>query len=192
VRVVFKRHLPSSRGARIRLATPADAPAMARVLADAFAVFEPLYTPGAFAATTPSAEAIGERFSEGPMWVAEQAGAIVGTASAVAKGTGLICAQCGGAAGGEGAAGGPGANTAPGVGAGVAAVEAYAVAQGCQRMLLSTAPVLTSAIRMYAVLGFERSDEGPRDLHGTPLFTMVKVLAAGHSAGPAPGRVPRR
>jgi ribosomal protein S18 acetylase RimI-like enzyme len=62
---------------------------MARVLAEAFAVFEPVYTPGAFAATTPSAEAIGERFSEGPKWVAEQPGALVGTASAVAKDTGL-------------------------------------------------------------------------------------------------------
>jgi GNAT superfamily N-acetyltransferase len=109
---------------------------MARVLAEAFAVFEPLYTPGALAATTPSAEVIGERFSVGPMWVAEQQGAIVGTASAVAKGTGLYVRSVAV----------PPAARGQRVGrALVAAVEAYAVARGCQRMLLSTAPVLTRA-----------------------------------------------
>jgi hypothetical protein len=40
----------------IRLAVPADAPAIARVLAEAFAAFQPLYTPQAYAATTPGAE----------------------------------------------------------------------------------------------------------------------------------------
>jgi len=73
----------------IRLALPADAPAIAQVLAEAFAVFQPLYTPGAFAATTPSAEVIAERFGDGPLWVAEAQGAVVGTASAVVRGDGM-------------------------------------------------------------------------------------------------------
>ena len=60
-----------------------------RVLAEAFEAFRPLYTPGAFAATTPSAEVIAGRFGEGPMWVAEAQGTVVGTASAVARGDGL-------------------------------------------------------------------------------------------------------
>jgi hypothetical protein len=79
----------------IRLATPADAPAMARVLAEAFEAFRPLYTPDAFAATTPSAEVIAGRFGEGPMWVAEAQGAILGTASAVVRRTGLYVRSVG-------------------------------------------------------------------------------------------------
>jgi hypothetical protein len=35
---------------------------MARVLAEAFAVFEPVYTPEAYAATAPSTEVIAARF----------------------------------------------------------------------------------------------------------------------------------
>src|SRR5258707_15872451 len=73
----------------VRLALPADAPAIARVLAESFAAYEPMYTPGAFAATTPSASVIEQRFGEGLIWVAERQGAIVGTASAVPKGTEL-------------------------------------------------------------------------------------------------------
>jgi hypothetical protein len=42
-----------------------DAPAIAHVLAEALAAFQPLYTPGGFAATTPSAEVIAQRFSQG-------------------------------------------------------------------------------------------------------------------------------
>jgi short-subunit dehydrogenase len=40
---------------------------------------------------------------------------------------------------------------------------------------LSTTP-LTRAISLYEQYGFRRSDEGPNNLFGTPLFTMVKVL----------------
>jgi len=138
-------------------------------------VFKPVYTPGAFAATTPSAEAIAARFGEGPLWVAELNGAIVGTASAVAAGAGLYVRSVAVTP----AARGQGVGQAL-----MAAVEAYAVAQGCERMFLSTTPVLTGAIRLYERLGFARSDEGPGDLHGTPLFTMVKKLPAGYSGAP--------
>ena len=162
----------------IRLASPADAPAMARVLAEAFAAFRPLYTPGGFAATTPGAEVIAQRFGEGPMWVAEQDGALVGTASAVVKGTGLYVRSVAVLPAARGQRVGQ---------ALMAAVEGYAVAQGCQRMFLSTAPVLTSAIRMYEGLGFARSDEGPHDLYGTALFTMVKALPAGRPGAQARG-----
>ena len=168
----------------IRLARPADASAIASVLAAAFEAFQWLYTPGAFAATTPSAEVIAQRFGEGPLWVAEAAGAIVGTVSAAPQGSGLY-ARSGSVA------------VLPAVrGQRLGArlmwqVEAYARAQGYRRMLLSTTPVLTGAIQMYAALGFERRDEGPSDLFGQPLFTMVKELPAGGSAGPGPGGSPR-
>jgi ribosomal protein S18 acetylase RimI-like enzyme len=151
----------------IRRARPADAPAMAAVLAEAFAEFKTQYTPGAIAATAPSAEVIAQRFAEGPQWVAEADGVIVGTASAAPKGSGLYVRSLAVAPAARGRR--LGARL-------MRQVEAYARAEGFQRMVLSTTPVLTGAIQMYAALGFERSGEGPWDLFGQPLFTMVKIL----------------
>ena len=152
----------------IRRALPADAAAIASVLAAAFADFKALYTPGAFAATTPGAEIIAQRFGEGPQWVAELDGAIVGAASALPKEAGLYVRSV--------------AVLPPARGQRLGAqlmaqVEAYARAQGFPRLFLSTTPVLTGAIQMYAALGFERRDEGSSDLFGQPLFKMVKDLA---------------
>jgi ribosomal protein S18 acetylase RimI-like enzyme len=44
-------------------------------------------------------------------------------------------------------------------------------------MLLSTAPFLDRAIRLYERFGFRRTNEGPHDLFGTPLFSMEKVIS---------------
>jgi ribosomal protein S18 acetylase RimI-like enzyme len=55
-------------------------------------------------------------------------------------------------------------------------VEAFANAQGAPRLYLSTTPFLDAAIRLYVRAGFVRTDEGPTDLHGTPLLTMEKPL----------------
>ena len=55
-------------------------------------------------------------------------------------------------------------------------VENLANSQGARRLLLSTTPFLERAIRLYESFGFERTDEGPHDLHGTPLLTMQKLL----------------
>jgi hypothetical protein len=41
---------------------------------------------------------------------------------------------------------------------------------------LSTTPFLAFAIALYERFGFRRSDAGPRELFGTPLFTMTKDL----------------
>jgi hypothetical protein len=43
-------------------------------------------------------------------------------------------------------------------------------------LLLSTTPFLSEAIKLYERSGFRRSTEGPRELFGTPLFTMEKQL----------------
>ena len=69
--------------------------------------------------------------------------------------------------------------TSRGGGAGEAllrTVEGAARSAGHRRLTLSTTPFLHRAILLYETLGFTRSDEGPGDLHGTPLFTMVKLL----------------
>ena len=55
-------------------------------------------------------------------------------------------------------------------------IEHYAVVRGYKLLILSTTPFLHRAIRLYERYGFRRSDEGAHDLHGTPLFTMVKML----------------
>ena len=73
----------------LRLARPSDAAAIAAVLAEAFAPFQPLYTPGGYAATTPDAELIAQRFAEGPIWVIARGGRVVATVSAVPKGQAL-------------------------------------------------------------------------------------------------------
>ena len=51
-------------------------------------------------------------------------------------------------------------------------------AQGFQRMFLSTTPFLLAAVRLYEQFGFQPTDAGPRELFGTPLFTMEKRLQA--------------
>jgi len=36
---------------------------------------------------------------------------------------------------------------------------------------------LSRAIRVYESFGFRRTEDGPQDLFGTPLFTMEKALS---------------
>ena len=55
-------------------------------------------------------------------------------------------------------------------------VEAFAASQGHTYLLLSTTPFLARAIRLYEQVGFRRTADGPHDLYGTPLFSMVKPL----------------
>jgi len=151
----------------IRLAVPGDSPAIARVLAEAFAAFRPLYTPQAYAATTPGADQIVPRFAEGALWVAELDGAIVGTVSVVPRGQALYLRSLAVLPAARGRRLGQ---------ALVRQAEAYAAAHGLRRVFLSTTPMLTNAIRLYERLGFVRSGDGPLDLYGTPLFTMLKEL----------------
>jgi GNAT superfamily N-acetyltransferase len=70
----------------IRRARPEDAAAIANVLHEAFMVFQPLYTDGGFAATTPGGEQDLTRMREGPVWVALRKSDVLGTVAAVVKG----------------------------------------------------------------------------------------------------------
>lgn len=107
------------------------------------------------------------RLNEGPVWIALENQAVVGTVSAISKGDGLYI---------RGMAVDP---SARGKGIGqklLACAEVYAVQNGFKRLLLSTTPFLTRAIQLYEQNGFCRIGDGPADLFGTPLFTMMKSL----------------
>ena len=151
----------------IRRAVVEEAAIIARVLYQAFVEFEAQYTPSAFAATTPTSDQIQERWSDGPVWVAIQGNQLVGTISAVPKGEGLYIRSM------------AVLSWHRGHGIGhllLQAVEQFAIAQGFQRMFLSTTPFLEQAIRLYEQFGFHRTNNAPHELFGTPLFSMVKTL----------------
>ena len=157
----------------IRNAVMDEAVSIASVLYQAFVDFEPLYTPAAFAATVPTSDQIQKRWSEGPVWVVADGSQIVGTVSAVPKGKGLYIRSM--------------AVLPSHRGQGIGhillqAVEHFANNQGIRRMFLSTTPFLIGAIRLYEQFGFHLSNDGPHELFGTPLFSMVKPLEPANQA----------
>lgn len=153
---------------QVRRAKRSEAEQIAAVLAESFAEFAGLYAPEGFAATTPDAEQVRRRMEEGPIWVAELDEHVVGTVAAVLEEEdGLYI---------RGMAVVPSARDHR-VGENLLnAVQRFAAESGCRRLFLSTTPFLTAAIRLYERFGFERSEDGPHDLFGTPLFTMSKEL----------------
>jgi predicted N-acetyltransferase YhbS len=74
---------------QVRLATAEDSEAIAIVLAEAFGANKDSYTAAAFEAVTPPADQIIGRFGEGPQWVAELDGEIVGSVSITTEPAGL-------------------------------------------------------------------------------------------------------
>ena len=152
----------------VRRSHAADAPAVADLLAAAFAEFRSLYTAEAYAATTPSAEVIRARLIEGPTWVAEVDSRVVGTVAATPDGSSLYVRSMA---------------CTPGVrgrGVGLALlreVEEHARERGVERLTLATTPFLTAAIRLYERYGFVEDAQAPADLHGTPLIAMSKPLS---------------
>ena len=152
----------------IRRASEDDAEAIATVLYESFADYRPLYTSAGFAATTPAGPEVRKRIEEGPVWVSLCNDKIVGTVSVLDKGS-------------EGSyvRGMAVLPAARGKGIGrrlLEQVEAFAHEHGYERLFLSTTPFLEPAIQLYKGFGFRPTDEGPYDLFGTPLFTMVKSL----------------
>jgi ribosomal protein S18 acetylase RimI-like enzyme/uncharacterized protein (DUF952 family) len=143
-------------------------PAVAAVLASAFAAYRPQYTERAFDATTPSADALRARFGEGPVWIAIDGERPVGTVAAVPRGDGLYVRSM---------AVSP---TARGRKLGARLLdEAVAEARlhGIVRLTLSTTPFLAEAIGLYERHGFHRTGE-MLDLYGTPLIAMERRLDA--------------
>ena len=163
---------PSGVSVLVRRADPQDASDIARVLRQSFLEYQDQYTPEGFAATTPGEQQVRIRMAEGATWVALLSNAIVsnvvGTASVVEKDDGLLYVR--------GMAVLPAAR---GRGIGellLREIEVFALGNGCTRLLLSTTPFLTGAIRLYERFGFQRTHDGLNDLFGTPLFSMAKAL----------------
>lgn len=153
--------------AQINLAVIDQVKDIAAVLKQAFWEYEHLYTPEAFAATTPTDEQIANRWNEGPVWVAIQDNEIIGTVAAVPKDMSLYVRSM------------AVLPSARGLGTGLSllqAVEQFATQNGNQRMFLSTTPFLDRAIRLYEKFGFQKTEDGPHNLFGTPLFTMQKLM----------------
>jgi len=151
----------------VRRAKCSDAATIARALRIAFAEFEHLYTPAAFAATCPGSEEIEQRIREGPVWIALRDEGIIGTVSADARGRTLYI---------RGMAVVPGARGLGWAGVLLDQIECYARAAGFPMLELRTTPFLTTAIALYERAGFRRTDTGPPDHCGTPTFTMTKNL----------------
>ena len=150
-----------------------EAVSIASVLHQAFVEFEPLYTSAAFAATTPTSDQIQKRWSEGPVWVAAEGSQIVGTVSAVPKPKGLYIRSMAVLPSHQGQEIGYIL---------LQAVEHFADIQDVRRMFLCTTPFLTGAIRLYEKFGFHRTTDGPHELFGTSLFTMVMLLKPANQA----------
>jgi ribosomal protein S18 acetylase RimI-like enzyme len=152
---------------QIRRAEPADAHGIAATLREAFLPFEPLYTPAGFLATVLTPEQLVARWSEGPIWVAADHAAVVGTVSAVPRPDELYVRSMAVRPGAQGS----------GVGRRLLdTVEAFAIERGYRRLALSTTPFLTAAIRLYGRQGFRSAGES--DLFGTRLLLMVRDLPA--------------
>jgi len=163
----LRPHLDSAL-VHIRRATERDASAIATVLHDAFAEVDRFYTRAGYTATTTPAEQIRTRLAEGPTWVAEDDGRVVGTMAAVKRESGVYVRSMGVAPAGRGKDAGR---------ALMRQLELFAISTGAPRMYLSTTPFLFAAIRLYESLGFRRTGEPPDELFGTPLFTMARPLA---------------
>lgn len=151
----------------IRLAEPADCPAISELLQQAFAAFRPQYTSRAFAATAIGPAAVLQRLAEGPVWIATLRDVIRGTVSTVLTNRGMYI---------RGMAVHPEARGRKIGYLLLLEAEQFALDQGCHRLYLSTTPFLDRAIALYERLGFQRIGEGPAALFGTPLFTMEKLL----------------
>ncbi len=151
----------------IRLATTADLREVASLMHESFVEYKNLYTEEAFCATTPNADQIARRLEEGPVWVATLTNQIAGTVSAVERGDDIYI---------RGMAVLP---SARGYRLGellLKQIEYLGRERKCKRLVLSTTPFLFRAIKLYERYGFQRTDEPPHELFGTPLFTMVKIL----------------
>jgi GNAT superfamily N-acetyltransferase len=153
----------------IRFATEADADAIAAVLFETFKEFEPQYTPGSFAGTTPGAAEILKRMSEGPMWVVLDGDEFVGTVTAQPRDQTLFI---------RGMAVLPQARGHDLGKVLLEHIESWALERHFTRLHLATTTFLSRAIKLYERFGF--TDSGEREeWFGMLLIYMEKKLSTG-------------
>lgn len=152
----------------IRFATKADSADIAWVLLQAFGAIREHYTDDAFAAVTPSVEEIEKRFAEGPMWVAEIDGEIVGTVSLTTEPEGLYVRSM------------AVMPEAQGHGIGHKLLDAlHEHAAGCEteRIFLYTLPFQKGARAIYEGLGYTWvRDTTAEEWYGVPGLEMDKKI----------------
>ena len=153
----------------VRLASDADSAAIADVLFAAFSKFEHEYTPESFAIVTPSADEVATRFVEGPLWVAERNGKVVGTVSATTEPDGMYIRSM---------AVGP---DAQGLGIGhklLDAVDEYFQSSELDRIFLYTTYFVPGAKELYEKHGFKWvRDTAAEEWYGTPGLEMEKGIS---------------
>ena len=164
-----------STNVQVRLAEATDAEAIARVLREAFGVYRDNYTPEAFEAVTPDAEKILTRFDEGPQWVAEIDGNVVGTASLRTDPEGLYLRSM------------AVMPNLQGKGVGhvlLKAVNEFADRSEHDRVLLHTTYFVPGAGEMYAKHGFRWvRDTAPEEWMGVLGLEMERVIEKQHATG---------
>ncbi len=158
-----------TRDASVRLATPADAEGISRVLKEAFTVVRENYTDEAFEVVTPKSDIIVQRFEEGPMWVGEVDCEIVGTVSLTTEPEGFYIRSM---------AVSPRAQR---MGVGHKLLDAlHEHVQGSEikRVFLYTTYFTAGAKDMYAKHGYTFvRDTGPEEWYGVPGLEMEKFIA---------------
>lgn len=159
--------LPEEHSAWIRSASSADTGRIADVLYESFVQYRSSYSTKAFEATVASRPEIETRFKEGPVWVAVVKNEIVGTVSAVPGEAALYVRSL------------AIIPRSRGLGIGrklLQQTEEFAIRNRFGHLVLSTTPFLIEAIQLYERYGFKRTEDGPTDRLGTPIFTMKKTL----------------
>jgi ribosomal protein S18 acetylase RimI-like enzyme len=155
-------------GFEIRLGTEDDAEGVAGLIHEAFLPFRRHYTDGAFEYTTPGAEIVRGRFAEGPIWVAEEDGLMVGTVSGLPEGERFYIRSMAVKPGLQGR----------GVGRRLLAeLEKHAREAGFEKLYLYTMFVLVGARRLYEKNGFYIVRETlPEEWYGVGGLEMEKDL----------------
>ena len=152
----------------VRLAMPGDAAEISRVLLEAFSTIREHYTDEAFEVVTPKPDEIERRFEEGPMWVAEQDGEIVGTVSLTTEPEGLYVRSM--------------AVLPKAQGRGIGrmlldALHAEAEGRGIDRIFLYTLPFQQGARAMYEKYGYKWvRDTPPEEWYGVPGLEMERSI----------------
>jgi putative acetyltransferase len=156
----------SAADVQIRTAGHADAAAIAKCLAEAFASYRSEYTPAAFAETVPLESGVRLRLEQMHVLVATAAGEVVGTVSASSD------SGCGHLRGVAVLPEWHGRGVAARL---LAAIEDWLRSSGCTEATLETTMPLATAIRFYEKHGYRRSGN-IFDYFGMPLIEYSKPL----------------